>query len=344
MRNLIFSIVAVIVTLTMMLALSEVALRLAGKSPWEDSGRTDDPVMHEPDAVLGWRSKAGNYEVPPRVESGEATRLTFLENGRRVTSRKSATPDGEANGIPELILVGGSFTQGWAISDDETFAWKLQERFPNLEVKNYGTGGYGTYQALLTMRRVLPQQESPKLVVYGFIGAHTLRNVAPSRWMKALSSHSSRGHVYVPYVTVGPDGQLVNHEPEAYINLPLRQYLATVTFIEETIMWLRDGLGDSNRTYQSRAATEQLLLEMRDTANHYGVELAVVDLGTTDPSRAAHYREFLKGNGILAINCSFDLKPEYTVPGDGHPNDAMNTRYADCIAAGIAEKLGSGPG
>ena len=181
MRNLIFSIVAVIVTLTMMLALSEVALRLAGKSPWEDSGRTDDPVMHEPDAVLGWRSKAGNYEVPPRVKSGEAARLTFLENGRRVTSRKSATPDGEANGIPELILVGGSFTQGWAISDDETFAWKLQERFPNLEVKNYGTGGYGTYQALLTMRRVLPQQESPKLVVYGFHSMLPRKGGRPNR-------------------------------------------------------------------------------------------------------------------------------------------------------------------
>ena len=38
-------------------------------------------------------------------------------------------------------------TQGWAIDDNETYPWKLQKRYPSLNVLNYGTGGYGSYQS-----------------------------------------------------------------------------------------------------------------------------------------------------------------------------------------------------
>jgi hypothetical protein len=38
------------------------------------------------------------------------------------------------------VLVGGSFTFGEAITDEETLAWRLQAMQPNLWVENFGVG------------------------------------------------------------------------------------------------------------------------------------------------------------------------------------------------------------
>ena len=55
------------------------------------------------------------------------------------------------------MVLGCSFVQGWALSDEETFAWKLQERFVRARVLNFGTAGYGTTQSLLALERYLEE-------------------------------------------------------------------------------------------------------------------------------------------------------------------------------------------
>ena len=93
--------------------------------------------------------------------------MSFLPDGSRATG-SSQDVDAES-----LILVGGSLTQGFAVSDHETFAWKLQQKHPGVTVTKYGTGAYGTYQSLLTLEQVFARQETPALVLYGFYEGHT---------------------------------------------------------------------------------------------------------------------------------------------------------------------------
>ena len=83
----------------------------------------------EPDPVLGWRVKSGQFIVPAYSGNGPGIRMTFLSGGRRVTELGSPLPGREV-----VALVGGSYTQGWAISDDETFPWRLQQAHPRTGV------------------------------------------------------------------------------------------------------------------------------------------------------------------------------------------------------------------
>jgi hypothetical protein len=50
-----------------------------------------------------------------------------------------------ADGGDRLVLVGCSFTFGWAVADDQTFARELAGQLPGTHVVNAAVSGYGTY-------------------------------------------------------------------------------------------------------------------------------------------------------------------------------------------------------
>ena len=190
---------------------AEIVLRLSGRTPWVCTSKDVRwPGMHEPEPRLGWKAKQGGFVVPAYDGSGADVRFHFDARGRRRTRA------GEAPLGSEMVVVGGSYTQGWAIRDEETFPWKLQERFPSLNVMNYGTAAYGSYQSLLVLENELPRMKSPAIVLYGFIEHHVIRNSAGILWLKGLSRYSRRGIVSVPYATLNRDRELVRHPPEAY--------------------------------------------------------------------------------------------------------------------------------
>ena len=306
-------------------ALGEVVVRLAGREPWTFHKKdAEEPTMHEPDAVLGWRNKPGKYVVPAYSKKGTDVHLTFLEHGRRLTRAR------DAGSGREMVLVGGSFTQGWAISDRETFAWKLQRRYRSLNVLNYGTGGYGSYQSLLVLERELPRLASPALVLYGYIQHHELRNIGDDDWLKDLARYSQRGHASVPFVTWDQDRGLVRHAPEHFPTLPLREALATVNLISDGYVKLKA----RGRNAHQRFVTKQVILEMKKTSESFGAEFVTVLL-KADGRAKANYARFFRKHGVRFADCVYPLKPNMRVKGEGHPNGKMHSRWARCIAAEI---------
>lgn len=317
--------------------LGEAFLRLgAGIQPWQNYPVAGEPVIHEPDAVLGWRNRPGNYVFSLTSDSGNLVKMSFVTDGSRVTdvSRQARQR--------KIVILGCSLTQGWTISDDETYAWKLQARFPNEEVSNYGTGGYGTYQSLLLLERLLSKPgPAPGIVVYGFASFHEDRNVAAWYWLKLLSMFSHRGHIGVPYCDLDLTiGGLRRHPPETYPNWPFKRSLATFVLAEESFARFES----RQRVSQRRMVTEQLLLEMGRLCRDKGVRLLVAllaqELGTTD------YRAFLQQTGLQYADC---LHPRYGSPGfvavrDGHPNERMNEFWADQIASAVSSLKSIGAG
>lgn len=59
----------------------------------------------------------------------------------------------EALRAPEVVAAGDSFTMGWGVEDDETFARRVQQR-TGLRVLNAGVSSYGTARELLLLKRV----------------------------------------------------------------------------------------------------------------------------------------------------------------------------------------------
>src|SRR5262245_14723572 len=91
----------------------------------------------------------------PYATGGHRTVVTVKADGGRETGA------GPADGRPEILLVGDSYTMGKAVSDDETFAAGLQRLRPDLRIVNQGVIGYGTFQSLLLLEQLLRNGARP---------------------------------------------------------------------------------------------------------------------------------------------------------------------------------------
>ena len=328
MKTKIFSIILIFLSVGFSVVLCEALLRLTSHTPWiYERKNANGPTTHELDPVLGWKNKEGKYVVPAYDSSGQDIHITFLDQGQRLTKAKETASN------KEVVIVGGSVTQGWAINDNETYPWKIQKQYPSLNVLNYGTGGYGSYQSLLVLEKELPRLISPITVLYGFIQHHEVRNVSSGEWLKELSRHSREDHVFLPYVTFEEDNGLVRHAPERYLALPFRESLATIALIERAYMKIKT----KNRNYKKRLVTEQVLLEMNRITEQYGARF-VLALLVVDHEVKSHYMSFCQTHNIRYMDCAYPLTPEMKVVGEGHPNGRMNSLWAECIANALGEQ------
>ena len=151
-RKFLFILATISLALTALFSLAEIGFRLAGVGAWEvAAAHPTEPTMHEADPVLGWRNKEGSYAYRAYVPEEKPIEVTILADGSRATS---AVPKAAQ---ATVLLIGGSFTRGSGVSDSETLAWKLQEEYPFVAVRNQGTGAYGTYQSLLLLERTLSE-------------------------------------------------------------------------------------------------------------------------------------------------------------------------------------------
>lgn len=325
-RDTAFKLATLVLALALSLGAAEIGLRALGYTPWRNAPYPQVPLMHTPDSELGWRNEPAEF-----VFGEEATiHMTFWPGGFRATApQRTPRPD-------PILLVGGSFTQGWAVSDSETFGYQLQDAFPSTEVLNLGTGGYGTYQSLLSLERFLEDSDtSPSLVIYGFAFFHQQRNVATHDWLKMLSSVAELDAVHVPYVSLGSDGRLQRNSPVSYPDWPLKRRLASVALLQDAYA----RLASRKRSTQTTEITLQLLMEMAKLARGAGSDFLVVwlsDGSGSSPRLKRAYLDFLQGMRIRNVDCTgYGTGPQFRVPTYGHPNARVNAYWAQCIERAI---------
>lgn len=282
---------------------AELLLRAAGRQPWRFQGvDRREPILAEPDPVLGWRNRPGSYRYPAYADGLPEIEVTILPDGSRSTGGK------ERSDRPAVLLVGGSFTFGSAVSDRETFAWKLQEAFPEEAWINLAAPGYGTYQSLMTLERWFADSRPAARVIYGFVAHHEDRNVAPHGWMRMLARFSRRGQTAVPWVSLAADGTLVRHPLDRYRIWPLSHRSALVTVLQDGI----GGLSRRSRVEGKRGVAQRLLEEMAGLCQRHGSALTVAVLNAGKPARGEYLR-FLAERGIASADCHNELTPELRV-------------------------------
>jgi len=322
-RALLIALTVVITAIASLVAL-ELLARAYGRRPRH---HIDPPesVIHTPDPVLGWKMAPGEYQLAPSAAGGEKVRVTVWPDGSRATGPKAS------DGDKRVVLVGCSFTMGWGVADDQTWAWHLQALRPDLQVVNHGVAGYGTLQSLLVLEELLNSGAPPPArVIYGFID-HGVRNVAAPNWLQALAltDHPAA----VPYCTVNLDDNLECHPPQAYPALPLDQYLAFVELLENRLLWSEAGA----RPNMAVRVTKLLIERMATLCREHGVEFSVALLYAPELVQKT-YVPYMERHHIDVIDCN---QPNFTaddmVVGDLHPNAAVHQRWADCIIAALAQ-------
>jgi hypothetical protein len=126
------------------------------------------------DPELGWSyipnksaiSTAGDLENPIKKP------VYFDENGIRVPYPGFKFDYSK----PTILFIGCSITMGHGLSYEETFVSKFAS-FGEVpyQIVNLGVQGYGTDQALLTLKRYISKFNT-KVVIYTFFNDHILRN------------------------------------------------------------------------------------------------------------------------------------------------------------------------
>ena len=148
-RELYKKLVLLLISCAVGFLLIETGYRLFDPYPhyprWEIN-RTEHGNLSEFDESLGWKG------TPSARERFVTHNAEVLLRHNRLGFR-DVEPDERSASSPALIFLGDSFTWGYEVEFDEMFVSKIRERLPEYEVFNLAHRGYGTDQALLTLRR-----------------------------------------------------------------------------------------------------------------------------------------------------------------------------------------------
>ena len=315
----------------------EFFLRFFVIKPWKNIS-IEDPSIFKPDSNLGWIAKEGSYNFLPINKRGEKFIMSFEKNGNRNIENINN------NSKEEILVIGGSFTQGWGVNDNETFSYKLQNKYRNFKIYNFGQGGYGTIQTYLLLKDQITKMNSPKLVIYGIIQHHEYRNIAHAGWLRMLSEYSSRGHVKTPYGYIGKNNELLIHPPIEYLNLPFRELSSIITLIEKVYMKLNSRkrvyvkINSKKKIKQQTIVTQKAILKIKDVSKRSDAKFVVVNLDWVGSFRKDKYKDFFEKNNINFVNCALPSNKNYILLGDYHPNKKAHSFYKDCIANYISEQ------
>ena len=205
-----------------------------------------------------------------------------------------------------------------------------KKKLVNFKIKNFGVGGYGTYQSYLLLKDILKNNNNIKYIIYIFIDHHEVRNVGDASWLELLTKYSKRSHLDLPYVQMDKNNNLIEYKPIRYIKLPFREHSVLITKLEKKIMRLK--LFSKNK--DKVQVTQKLILKMKKLSNEKKSKFIFVNL-ISNKNKIDNYKNFSKKNNIESVDCVYDLTDDLIIKNDNHPNPVLHKLYAECIYKNI---------
>lgn len=251
--------------------------------------------------MLGWTHRPGSRGTH-RVDPIFNATYTIDRSGNRWT--------GPPNTRPKIIILGGSYTFGYGVEDDETYAAILNRRFQSFHVVNAGALAWGTSHSWLRLRQLLAEEDAVNLVLYGFIHHHVVRNGPRRSWLVTLEQKMGRRNPLI----------------ETEEGRPVFKRLADPHL---------DGKPKAETLGREELAiTRSLFEEMAGMCRIRGIPLLLVQL--PDGSNETPFsNDFLQlttglGNGVTVVDLRgvLDLSA-VQFAGDGHPSPIGHRMIAD---------------
>ncbi len=308
------------------LLLCEMVLRLWGIQPFKiyPVDIQVHPEIHiEKDSLLGYSSKVGIFEM--KFNKKIRSSITHWPDKSRAT--RSNLFDSLLLNKPKLYIFGCSFTHGHNLTDSMTLAWKIQSNFPNLNVKNYGLGGYGLNQVYLQIKHKIQQQDIPNYLVINYASFHDERNGLSRNWRKRFAPYFNNKILGgVDWPTISYTNQLlVDYKKLEYKEWPFIRYLAIIHCLEQ----LHNNLIENEK--ENQRLSIEIIKEIFNWSKQHNFELLVTGIDQTPKTKFV--LDQLHSLGINVLDVSIDLTNEiYNFqPLDHHPNHRANTIFAQKI-------------
>jgi len=330
MKKFAFPLLCVLFSLALIFLAGEVICRANGYRPWAplDPKRiTIHPgsSLYQPDTELGYVQRPGPYKIT--MPSGYTFTATHQENGLRVTHIDEGD---DAESRPEIWIFGCSFTYGWSLNDHETYAWKLQEDFPDFEVVNFGVGAYSTVQSVLQFQSAARKREKkPALVVLAYASMHDERNTSLRSWRKMLVTYDGRNELLLhPYARFGENQKIeFKYRKQEFNEFPLSRRSALMHFLEDVyIQW-------EARTQKSQNVSKAMVVSMARFCEKNNIPFVLAGIDSDRGTREVLL--FCRKMNIPAVDISVNLfRPGYrNLPHDTHPSALANKFYAEKLGA-----------
>jgi hypothetical protein len=312
------------------LVCGEVIARYKGAKPFrvEDGTLPVEPGgrLSVPHPTLGHAGLPGSFVAT--LPTGYKFRATHLPDGNRITHPLESYD--AASQKPEIWIFGCSNTYGWSLSDEETFPWLLQERFPEYEIVNFGRKAYGTVHSAMQFREALTDK-TPKVVILAYAGFHDLRNTLSRVRRKSMTPYHKLDAPPVHPIARLENGVLrYSVEKFEYLEFPLMRQSALSHYLENAYN------GREIHRHQNRAVTLAIIADIADLARKH--EAAFMIAGIVG---AQETLDWAKDNGIPGVDISVDLtiKENNNLPHDAHPSAVANKKYADKLEAFLRENM-----
>jgi hypothetical protein len=243
--------------------------------------------------------------------------------GYRLT-RPSGQPSG--NGL-KVWSYGCSYGFGWAVADEHTFPWLLQQSHPDWSVSNFAAGGYGTTQNLLHLMNQV-KLEKPDLVIFNYHDDHIWRNVAAPNM---LVRYSAMGDGLFEGWTI----------PRAHFNPNGEVAIKLIPIVDPYLPRVNPELVEYDKFY-AFLVTSVLLESACRIAQQCGAKFIFSIMDSSRDEYGKRLGDKIAGLGGKVCDMGVNLvEPEWhNHPYDlGHPNAKANHHYAERLSQAAQEIL-----
>jgi hypothetical protein len=316
-------IAARVISLVIGLAGAEGVLWVGGYPAWWQTLHISrDDSEYAPDPDLGWKNRQGQFELVDPERNARFLYTNWSQGRRATADRETAQADAAT---PHVLFFGDSYVQGYGLSNQQTFAWMVQQAHPELAVSNFGTADYGTYQSYLAMRMVVANYiHGPCSVFYLFNSFHERRNVAEPDWIRIVKQPPPG--LFFPYADLS-GGTLRAQASRGEMVWPVSRWLRTAALAQDYYQ----RIASYPRLRNKRGVTEALLAKMNETVLAAGGKFTVI-LFDMDPDQRRDYLEFARSRGIPFVDCDHpEMTDKHFRLPDGHPNEQLNRLLAQWI-------------
>lgn len=322
-KNFLFSIFVIFI----FIALLEGVLRFKGHLPFYIGGVVKvvpGGKLYEKDPVLGFKPIPGKYTI--YYKDGYQFSTTYLKDSTRITKPLDEYKDQKEK--PEVWIFGDSYTNGYSLNDDKTFAYLLQKDFPNYNFVNFGVGGYSNVHSILQFKKAL-KTKKPAIIIICYSFFLDQRNAFSRSWRKAQLGANKLGQLAQPYAEFDNGKLVYKYSDITYDELPFERTLALSNWLDDKINAIED------KNSNSHNITEAVIRDFSNTAKKKNVKV-IFSTFYNDPI-TKETLDYAKSLGMEPVDMSVDFSNgKYTnMPHDAHPSALANTYFEKKLKQGI---------